>query len=258
MWELTIEVESGETDCLEFLQHKLMSHFKQINGVIAHYEQADKYYILLACKSEFKTNTKKLVQNTIADCLINFYKRKYLINNITLPLSNEIDTQAFIKALTTFDSNADKEFILSNLKYKNKLVIKSFYNFKLNELKTRWYELCSLANSNSYYLLNKDTFNELLRFLVSNLESKCGEVHILYNEQGYTICDYYLKQLNSDLIEPTSGQNDILLLTALIEIAPQKIVLHYDVNQNIQILKEIYNIFEGRVQVADKRVFDFV
>ncbi|MCK9574936.1 MAG: sporulation protein YtxC [Clostridia bacterium] len=255
MWELTIEAESGDTECLEFLQHKLTAHFKDINGVFAHYAEADKYYILLACKREYKVSTKKLVDSTIADFLINFYKRTYFIKNLTLPIPNEIDMQAFIKALTTFDSTADKDFILSKLKYKNKLIIKSFYEFRLYELKTRWDELCGLANSNSYYLLNKDTFNELLRFLISNLESKYGEVHILYDEQGYTICDYYLKQLKNDFAEPTSGQNDILLLTALIEIAPQKIVLHCDVNQNIQILKEIYNIFEGRVQLAENRIF---
>jgi len=114
MWDLTIIEQAENIECLDFLDHKLRAHFGQINGVFARHTTGSLHYILLACKPEFKVKTKELVGSAIADVIINYYKRDYLKDNLILPIANEIDMQAFIKALTTFDSAYDKEIIMKN------------------------------------------------------------------------------------------------------------------------------------------------
>ena len=134
----------------------------------------------------------RVIIDALADVVITDCKSYYISTHIRLPVEDAACRNAFIKALSTFDRDTDKIIVKTLLKsmpnfYGGEIDAKkrelfyldSFYEFMLDILKSRWDEVCMLANENACYLVCKKTFMELLHFLISNIESKSDREEIL-------------------------------------------------------------------------------
>jgi len=186
--------------------------------------------------------------DAIADVVITDCKFHFIESSIKLSIEDKICHHAFIRALSSFDRSTDKAIAKSLVHLSENFLLDSFYAFSIDTLKQRWQEVCALANDNACFLVCDGTFRELLRFLISNLESHAPEVH-LFNRAGR------VEMLANNLKPINVYVNDELpeaaaLVSKLIQIAPKRIFLHQEDVAKSPVIDIIQNLFGGCVQVV--------
>lgn len=114
-----------------------------------------------------------------------------------------------------------------------------------------------------YYLAEKEynEFIKLLRYFVDLQDSRIDEVHILPCEESkYILLDScgkklsfeYLEDVAKDMVDESINEDDILIST-LITIAPKKIYIHEIYKyKNKELLQTIKNVFCERVIICNK------
>ena len=189
--------------------------------------------------------------DAIADIVITDCKFHYIESSLHLPIDNEFNRHAFIRALTGFDRATDKSIAKSLINLTPTFLLDSFYTFSLDTLKVRWQEVCVLANDNACFLVCDGTFRELLRFLISNLESSCTEVHLFGRDGGVEVLTRALKPVNVYVNDELSA--DAQVVSKLIAIAPKRIFLHSPPKTHTNGHCE-----ERSDEAIQPRVFDFI
>lgn len=241
MWELSICVDCKNLDIARFVYQTLKSHSESTESVVTCYEQFDSFYILIACPIARREDALAVVEKCVCKVICNFYKERFLSENLRLPLHENIGLAAFKKALINFDRETDLYIICKNLVLNENLHLDSFYNFKLKALRDKWAELVALANENSDYLGSSEAFFDLLRFLIDNLQVCEDEISVFEDENGWLI----------------SGQSEDCphgmltkegLVCSLIELCPKKINLFCRTDDATAGF--LSKIFEERVNVC--------
>lgn len=115
--------------------------------------------------------------DAISDIIVTDCKASYINERVKLPIRDSVGRGAFVSALLAFDRDTDKVIATSILKQHktNVLYLDSFFDFALSGLKSRWDEVCLLANENACYLSVQKTFTELLQFLISNIDCQMDD-----------------------------------------------------------------------------------
>jgi hypothetical protein len=185
--------------------------------------------------------------NAMANVVITDCKHHYIETSLKLPIDDEISRHAFIRALSGFDRCQDLAIAKSLIKLTPDFLLDSFYTFSLDTLKTRWQEVCALANENACYLVCDGTFRELLRFLIRNLETTQPEVHLFECDGNVEIRDQQLRPINVYVNDELSP--DAKVVSQLISVAPKRIFLHQNISAS-PILEFIQNLFGNCVQVV--------
>jgi len=179
------------------------------------------------------------LSDCIADIVITDCKTYYINERIKLPIGDNLVACAFTSALSTFDRDTDKIIAKTLIRLTPQINLDSFYEFGLYVLKSRWDEVCLLANENRCYLLCQSTFMELLRFLISNIDGMCDEAHIVMNGERLEVLGGGLKPIENIYIND-SLPNDIQIVNKLVVLAPKRIFLH---TANDALKDSIQNIF---------------
>lgn len=248
MWELSISVDSKNFEVARFVYQTLKAQTSEFGSVVTCYEEYEKIYILLACPEEEQARVSNLVERCIIKVICNFYKEKFLTENLRLPSHETMTVMAFKKALINFDKETDFYLISKNLDLQKNLYLDSFYSFRLRSLREKWAELVTLANENSDYLVSNDAFFDLLKFLIDNLEIGEEEINVFEDEKGYSI------RLGRD--DEDMQCNELSregLVSSLIELCPKKINLFCKHDEGTAGF--LSRIFEERVNVCyDKAV----
>ena len=162
----------------------------------------------------------------------------YLKNHINFVVSSENLFDAFIKVYTYFDSELERRIVLRILSFDEKIVLESFLYFKLQPLLLKWKEMCSLANSNLSLFLESQTFLELLKFLISNMDIKVESLIIDLSSS----CQFFEERKNKLIfLKNFNEAEDFEIITGLIEFSPNKIKIISGKNHNL-----IYNLIFGK------------
>lgn len=133
------------------------------------------------------------------------------------------------------------------LKENNFIIIDGFVNFRLEEYKNELKNLCLDAAEELYAMREYDEFMNMLRFFVSVQAPKEPLVHLIKTEGMIRIHNKRLRDItkvyceNSLFDEEGFSQEDIIL-SALITIAPRKIIIH-DSQDKERIYDTISNVF---------------
>lgn len=159
---------------------------------------------------------------------------------------------ALKKALVSFDKETDVHIIQKYLTIENNIFLESFFDFKLIPLKNKWLELVGLANDNSSFLICDDTYFELLKFLIDNLEVCFDQINIVEEGEDYKLCDNSFCALSSGC----GSLSDDMLIEQLISLCPRVINIYCDEEQSVQrpAIKLISRIFDSRVKVMPKEL----
>ena len=190
---------------------------KHFEGKISK-DKTSNYFLL-------KINISRENQNKFAECfadsIILHYKYNALNDSIELKELKEELRLALIKALTQFDCDLDKQLIISRLnKLTNKIYVESFLKFYVPEFEQRLNELIALANNNKAHFVMSETFNELFKFILTNLNFTGSEVIICKKYKEIIIYNVKGKEVYS-----TNEDNELNLILKLIEILPKKIII---------------------------------
>jgi hypothetical protein len=190
--------------------------------------------------------------DALSDIIINDCKFHYINTSLRLPMIDDVNRHAFVRALTSFDAQTDKIIAKSLINLTPSFLLDSFYTFCIDDLKTRWQEVIALANENIGYLVCGNTFNELLRFLISNIESREREVHIFQDGETLQILNGGLRQFK-DLIIDEDLSPDIKAITQLIQLAPKRIYLHRESQTpDAPVVGYIQSLFQNCVCVNEQ------
>lgn len=215
---MEISTDERFLSCLEHLAQKF-------HGQINH---ADERYIL---NLNAQINRYQLF-DSIVNQIVTTMKAHYLQSKI------RIKNKTLIKVLINYDKKSDTVIAGSLFQLSPKILLDSIYDFSLSRLKYRWDEVIQLVNENYLQLTQTVLFNELLRFLILNMDYRMPEAHVMVIDHQATICDQKLQPL---------PQNDEDIINALIEFAPRQIFIHTDTNLAREIVERIETLFPNCV-----------
>ena len=236
MWEFSLNLRAENFNLAKSLFLSIKEFSAKIGGVVTSHEENGFICILIGVNKNLKEDYICFLSKLITQTICTYNKSEFLKQNLILPHHDKIGLLAFKKALINFDRETDYYIIQRNLNFDNNLYFESFYEFKLSGLKSKWAELVGLANENRDYLMSNDSFLDLLKFLIDNLDISGGEVDIIEEQDGYKL---YFEE---DDVYSEDYQNKILneesLISSIIDLSPQKINLYRHNNSNATELLE--------------------
>lgn len=160
-----------------------------------------------------------------------------------------------------------KQNILDYLKEHNSINIIGFTNFRLNAYKKMLSELIQKVLEDYKIQQEYKEFIDMLRYFVDTQKNRCKKLHVVFGENGeYTLLNEY----NSDITEKsfeefleTKEQNNLnnedLLISSLITLAPKKLFLHFESdNYNKKIVNTISQIFKNKVYISSEPLLELV
>ena len=179
-------------------------------------ERINKYQLFDSIVNQIVTNMKAFYLN-----------QKLKIKNKTL-----------VKVLINYDKKSDIVIAGSLLSITPTILLDSIYDFCLTRLKCRWNEVIQLVNENYIQLTQKVLFNELLRFLIVNMDCRMPEAHVMVINHQTTICDQKLQPI---------PRNEEDIINALIDFAPRQIYIHNDRELTKDVVEQIETLFPNCV-----------
>lgn len=257
MWEFSILLQSEHNEVAKFIYNSLKKYVEEVGGVITTFDQAGLIHIVIACSVEEKTRLYYYVKSYITEAICSYFKNEFLRKNLKVQLKNKVSIIAFEKALQYFDKETDRYLVEKYLTFDKNIYLESFFEFKLKILKSKWLELTKIANENSSYLLTEETFIELLKFLIDNLEISFDTVNIISDLDGYQLLDENFKDIEM-LTEKGDG---VWLVENIIALSPRKINIYTDnSSEELNLINSIYstrtNILpKENAKIVDKRFF---
>ena len=250
MFELTISTCKSKSSDISFIYKALKNKVKSLKGIIVCSEYEGRSSLAIAIDKEKKDFLFAMVFEAISEAIIRSYKFDFLKNNLKLRVGDKITESAFIKALTVYDKNSDKDLIKKQLVPSEEILIDSFYNFRLWELEKRWKGVCELMSENASYLFMSGSFMDLLKFLILSCDNEAGEVHMHLGD-GNIYCNEPSGRELFNMIFNDDENSKINILSELICLSPEKIVLHSNL-ENTSLAKDIVSLFDGRVSQIKK------
>ncbi|MBC7766347.1 MAG: putative sporulation protein YtxC [Hyphomonadaceae bacterium] len=141
------------------------------------------------------------------------------------------------------------------------IILDGFANFRLKEYFNELEEIIEKAVDD--YLMEKEyaEFIYLLKYFVDVQESKCDHVHVLKDFEGkYMLSNEHFEEIDEGSIDDYRDEvveglinEDDLLISALIFLAPKKVILHNATEfKNKELLKTICNVFGSRVELCEQ------
>ena len=215
---MEISTDERFLSCLEHLAGKFHARIQHID---------DRHVLYLNARIDRYKLFDSIVNQIVTTMKAFYLQSKIRIKNTTL-----------IKVLINYDKKSDTVIAGSLFQLSPKILLDSIYDFALTRLKCRWDEVIQLVNENYIQLTQTVLFNELLRFLILNMDYRIPEAHVMVIDHQPTICDQKLQPL---------PQIDEDIINALIEVAPRQIFIHTDTNLANDIVERIETLFPNCV-----------
>ena len=253
MWEYSINVNNTNKNVVKFLYSAVKRFTSDCNGLVAVNEENSYSSILIGVEESYKERLQTFLSRCITKSICSFYKNDFLNKNLSIPLSDELLSLAFRRAMINFDKETDYYIITRNLEFNKEMYLDSFYNFKLKKLQSKWRELINLANDNREFLLDRGAFMDLLKFLIDNIDVSSAEIDVVQNEEGYRI----FTTQEEDILDIKSDEE---LVKSVIDLSPQKINIYCNnTNSAIDLLSFMFekraNIFMSERENEESLTF---
>ncbi len=193
------------------------------------------------------TKTTAFIKQTLAECVVIFYKASYIQQNLNLPSKFNEYRNVLCKSLAVFDRVSEINEVQELLSNSQTVNVNSFYIFMLKPMRSRWDEICDLFTQNMSYLFMSNTFTELVKYLISTTESQETEVYV-YQHNSLV---YLRNKAGDNLSEPIKvGKNYVPeVVSELILLAPRGIYLKYGNVNDSELTETILDLFAEKVIV---------
>lgn len=181
MFELTL--------CLDFQRQKYISEFykglvaniKRDAGIIIKHNSGGKSYLSVAVSDDKKEYIKTKVLDFVTKVIEDDFKYNFFKDKIDSSTKNNL-TEAFLRAISCFDEDFDREIIKDSLEFSGEIVIESLFYFKLQSLVLRWHRTAEIINQN--LIMNSDkSMSEVLKYLCAVSENNSVFVDLLLSEK---------------------------------------------------------------------------
>jgi len=148
--------------------------------------------------------------------------------------------------------------IMDYLRNNSTIILDGFIKFRLKDYLEQLEEAVDKAIDE--YLMDKEykEFIKLLRYFVDLQEPKRDLVNLVVKDGDLLLYDDHMNIIEKDYgldqiaIENLDINNDDILVSVLINMAPKKIVIHgSDQREKKEVISALYNIFEDRVMFCN-------
>lgn len=237
-----MSIDAAMADWFYETEKVMTLKLKKHSAIMASKPIGKRLYISVAGENKDKAGIKKIIRECVTDMFLSVVKLKYLKDKLKLPAMNRDLHKLLLHTLTVFDRETESEIIGRNLIINKDLALDGLFNFKLKELAKRWDEIALLAANNASYLNNEESFNELLKFLMSAVSPKIMKLDIIITENRYKVKGRY-KDGNFEYCELGAEQ----LMIYLINIAPLELTL-YGRFDDEKLYNRLISIFDAKQQ----------
>ena len=241
MWEITLKSSNKHLYMLEYIEQMLFGQFGH-KVVIGKYCM-ESCMLSIATTEENKNVVWDFLKHLLCNVFCQKFKYEYLENNLDFLQTKNEYYPAFLRVFTYFDLELENSIAYRIVEYQPCIILESFFLFKLYPLKNKWQDLCNITNHNNQALVSDDSFLNLLKFLIDNMESKTDCVVLSFEDE----CLVYQDKQTQSNVWIALTNNPIEIVCSMIDLSPQKIVLHpnpkYKTSENI-----INFLFEGKIK----------
>lgn len=240
MWEYSLNLKDDNRALAGFIYTSMTKFVENNKGIVTSHEENGYIKILIAVKSYFVERVKSDVASLIIDAICYSFKENFLNKYLMLRGLDEIGTGAFKKALLNFDKETDRFMVKKSLILEGELYLESFFDFRLRGLQNKWQELVDLSNENKEFLLSSESFIDLLKFLVDNLDICEDEISVFKKNGEYEIFTKGERLAFNHI-------NEENIVSSIIDLSPQKINLYF--KERSRAISLLERIFEERITI---------
>lgn len=192
MFELTL--------CLMFERQKYISSFyklmlpvvKNDSGIIIKHNSDGKSYLSIAVSETKKEYVKSKVLDFVTKVIEEDFKYNFFKTQIEINQTSSL-TEAFFRAIASFDMDFDREVILSVLEFSKEIVVESLFYFKLQGLRARWLRTAEIINQN-FIMKSDNSMSEVLRYLCAISENNSVLVDLNFTEKQIEVKNFLRKK----------------------------------------------------------------
>lgn len=239
MIEKTFIAPISQRENLKELKKHLLRAINDNNGIMTEMEDGSNYSLLVAYPDAQKEVFNKIICTELTRFFSYYFKIDFFKKNLVLKMLNNVYSEMFIRALSRFDQNLDIRDITLAIYEFNTINLQSFFYFRLTGMKRRWEELIKLTNENTVWQLSKQSFEDLLKFLISNLESQIDFVDIVINDKTTIIYDKNNNIITQKKIKAEFSKFWIVM--ALIKFSPKNINIQANENINLSLIDKFFD-----------------
>lgn len=225
-------------------------------------------------EEETRVIFKHYIANVVSDLILNNWEKELLLDivkqnyyyfspeeqqmiyNIAMKSLNHgsgADNEAFVQYLSRKSLVLQK--LLEYINTNDRLIVEGFIKFRLKDYLQELYSVADKAVDD--YMLEKEykEFIKLLKYFVEIQEPRLDTIQVIVgNNNQYKLLDENGKNVSSEYLDGfiiDSGDPDInfedLLISALITIAPNRILIHMAGKDNGKAVETIKSVFGARV-----------
>lgn len=243
MYETVISVGVKRIDWLKEIDLRIKA---ASNSDIVTACSAEKRFAYLCIGADGKAEKKAaaIVKRALTELFLGREKKNYLTAGVEKLKISSGSRKLLVHALTGFDREAEEKLMRNSLRFRRFFDIDGFLSFRMKEFYARWKEMCDLAGQHGSFLLNEDTFNDLLRFLIDASKRRDSRAEVIRVDGRYRLVE---KRGNERAEEKYFDAFDDLLC-GLIDFAPCETVLKgFDYDSDY---RRLNNIFDARCDIS--------
>ena len=241
MFQITVSVDGSKSDWLYAIEDMIKSKLEACYAVSAFNLSGRRLYCGFGCEAEHKAEMLAAVKECIVEMYAVVTKFDYMKRNLQLCLPSR-RYEILLHTLVAFDRENEYKLLRRAVRVEDGLALDGLFDFRLRELKERWLEICKLTKTNGAYLHDDETYNELLRFLISAVDPKINRLTVCEDGGKYRLTGA-LKTGDLDLCV---GDVDELMY-CLIDLAPLELIIEGGIS-NHELSDRLIDIFDAKTE----------
>lgn len=240
MFELTLSTTIDKQSYIQELFKKLSQEIKKDSGILTKHISGGRISLAIAIDSAKKEYYKTKILDYLLFIIIDDYKYNFYKEHLLVSCENLI-YNSFLKAISIFDAEIDKEIIKSELVLSGEILIDSFYYFKLQPLQERWRKTANIITQNNI-LSSTNSMIEILKYLTAVSDNQLFKADIVVGKTKTHISSFLGEKHYSNNF---GGYSD--MLAEIVRLNPAKI--------NLKISKSCQN-FDKTYEALSKIFMD--
>lgn len=188
MYETTLSVPTDNGYILQHIGNALRIPLLQAKATVACSQNGNRNYMSVACADIYKSVVCDAVANAVAESLSVSYKNSY-IRELLAVKNGSFFQNVLVSVICVFDCAKDKQAVLGLVKNDEQICLDGYYNFRMREIKRKWWELTTLVGANRYVLEDDELVLEFLQYLNDSVSGSVGETSVVFSGSDFFIFD---------------------------------------------------------------------
>ena len=240
MFELTISTALADSEYISNFYKKFKDEIKQNSCLIEKINCFNRSYLTFAIKKELKDYFISKILDEIVFIIIDRYKTKFFEERLNTDNQNVL-FQSFLKSISIFDSDIDRDCIVKNIEFSGQILIDSLYHFKLQDLRNRWQKTIDMILLNGIHKQNSSMI-DIMKYLTTMSENTVQNAEVELIDENLKIKFFEkIKNYKNDF----SGLSNFL--TEMIELNPARIVIKNSDGSGNEIVSMLCKIFHNKI-----------